>query len=208
MIRVALVLSLLLVTTACMTPGGNTVEEKRADVRQMRDATLEQFYARDPKLREKVARAPGYAVFSDVGLHLFVLATGNGYGIAVDRRNGRDTFMRMGQLGAGIGMGAQSIRVLFIFQNEAMLTSFVDKGWSIGSDANAGLVAGNVGGTVGGQADVGASGASAGTSGSAGHSGGALGAGSGVETYQLTESGIALEATLTGTKYWKDGDLN
>lgn len=207
MIRIALAL-VLLACTACMTPGGNTVEEKRADVRQMRDATLAQFYARDPSLREKVARAPGYAVFSDVGLHLFVVATGNGYGIAVDRRTGHDTYMRMGELGAGIGMGAKSYRVLFIFQEQAMLTSFIDKGWNIGSDADAGLVAGNVGGTVGGQADVGASGASAGAGGSAGHSGATTGAGSGVSTYQLTESGIALEATLSGTKYWRDGDLN
>jgi hypothetical protein len=27
-------------------------------------------------------------------------------------------------------------------------------------------------------------------------------------TYQLTESGAALQATLQGTKYWKHKDLN
>jgi hypothetical protein len=29
-----------------------------------------------------------------------------------------------------------------------------------------------------------------------------------MEIYQFTEAGIALQATLAGTKYWKDKDLN
>ena len=29
-----------------------------------------------------------------------------------------------------------------------------------------------------------------------------------MEIYQFVESGIALQATLAGTKYWKDKDLN
>jgi hypothetical protein len=29
-----------------------------------------------------------------------------------------------------------------------------------------------------------------------------------VEVYQFTKNGIALQATLQGTKYWKDRDLN
>jgi hypothetical protein len=30
----------------------------------------------------------------------------------------------------------------------------------------------------------------------------------GVEIYQITKNGLALQATLQGTKYWKDRDLN
>ena len=30
----------------------------------------------------------------------------------------------------------------------------------------------------------------------------------GVEVYQITKNGLALQATLQGTKYWKDRDLN
>ena len=29
-----------------------------------------------------------------------------------------------------------------------------------------------------------------------------------VTVYQLTDAGLALQATLQGTKYWKDGKLN
>jgi hypothetical protein len=30
----------------------------------------------------------------------------------------------------------------------------------------------------------------------------------GITIYQLTESGLALQATVKGTKYWKDDALN
>lgn len=30
----------------------------------------------------------------------------------------------------------------------------------------------------------------------------------GVEVIQITENGLALQATLQGTKYWRDRDLN
>ena len=30
----------------------------------------------------------------------------------------------------------------------------------------------------------------------------------GITIYQLTKSGLALQATVKGTKYWKDDDLN
>jgi hypothetical protein len=28
------------------------------------------------------------------------------------------------------------------------------------------------------------------------------------EIYQMTDTGVALQATVAGTKYWKDKDLN
>jgi len=30
----------------------------------------------------------------------------------------------------------------------------------------------------------------------------------GIRIYKLTKNGLALQATIQGTKYWKDGDLN
>ena len=30
----------------------------------------------------------------------------------------------------------------------------------------------------------------------------------GMEIYQFTESGVSLQATVQGTKYWKDSNLN
>jgi len=37
---------------------------------------------------------------------------------------------------------------------------------------------------------------------------GAMSVAPGVWMYQLTDSGVAVEATVKGTKYWKDEELN
>ena len=37
---------------------------------------------------------------------------------------------------------------------------------------------------------------------------GAVSVGGAMEIYQFTESGVALQATVQGTKYWKDSKLN
>ena len=46
----------------------------------------------------------------------------------------------------------------------------------------------------------------------AGEDGGALNAAitvaPGIRLYKLTQNGLAIQATIQGTKYWKDGDLN
>ena len=36
----------------------------------------------------------------------------------------------------------------------------------------------------------------------------AIDVGPGIKLYQITEKGVALQATIHGTKYWKDDDLN
>lgn len=37
---------------------------------------------------------------------------------------------------------------------------------------------------------------------------GAVDVAPGIKLYQITENGLALQATIQGTKYWKDGELN
>ena len=80
----------------------------------------------------------------------------------------------------------KDFRAVFIFTDKEMLEKFVEKGWDFS-----------------GQADVAAK---------SNEKGGALEAAGtilpGMEVYQLTKNGIALQATIQGTKYWKDKELN
>ena len=193
---------------ACFTPSGSTVPEKRAHILEMRTDALDQLYAANPALRSRIANAAGYGVFSNVGLHLFVLGTGQGYGVVHDNASKRDTYMRMAELGAGFGAGVQDFRAIYVFLDRGSLTTFVERGWEFGADADAALKAGDKGVAAGGTADVAAGSAAASATGSAQAHGGAAGAGTGIEIYQLTESGLALQATVAGTKYWKYDELN
>ena len=121
-------------------------------------------------------------------MNLFLLSSGSGYGMVVDK-SGKETFMAMGALGGGVGFGAKDLSVVFIFKNNDVLNKFVENGWQFGGEADATAKAGDKGAAAAREAGV--------------DSGGNL-----FEIYQMTDSGAALQATVAGTKYWKDKELN
>ena len=202
-----LVVACLALPLACAKPRGDSASEKRAYVRTMRNETLAAFYRANPGLRSRVQKAAGYAVFSDVSVKIFVVATGHGYGLAVDNQSGRETFMRMASAGGGVGMGIKDMRALFVFHDRSALRTFIEEGLEFGGQAEAAATTGDVGVSAGTQVaanEAGASGAMGGrASGTLSES-----AGAGFEVYRLTEAGAAASATLSGTKYYKDGQLN
>jgi len=73
-----------------------------------------------------------------------------------------------------------------IFNSKESLKTFVDSGWEFGGHADATAKAGESGGEVSGEGAI----------------------GSDIEVYAMTESGLALQATVAGAKYWKDKNLN
>ena len=152
-------------------------------------------------------------------MNLLLLATANGYGVVVDNQAHKETFMRMGSLGGGIGAGVKDVRVIFVFHDAKVMKQFIEEGWQFGGQADAAAkykntgasaeqnVKGNVSfadGTVsaGSSTDM-----RAGTEKSDATSA-ALATRGAMEVYQFTESGVALQATVSGTKYWKDSKLN
>jgi len=203
---------------AVLGPQGDSIEAKQTNVRQQQRDMLGLFYESNPELKAKVGRAAGYATFSILDLNLFVVATGGGYGVLMDNRTGRETFMRVASLGGGLGVGAKDLRVLFIFNNAEIMRQFVDQGWQFGGQADAAAKVNEKGVGAGATAGVNIdpeTGAAA--------AGGTLELSAnvgdtrekqktatpgGMEIYQHTKHGVALQATVAGTKYWKDSELN
>jgi lipid-binding SYLF domain-containing protein len=137
-----------------------------------------------------IAKAAGYAVFSNTGLNVLLLSTGRGSGIAHDNRSGKDTYMKMFSAGAGVGMGLKKFRAVFVFHSRSAFDQFVEKGWDLSGQADAAATTDADKNKGAGAADE------------------SLALMKGVSVYQMTDKGIALQATLQGTKYWKDDDLN
>ncbi len=183
--KVALV-GLVLLLAACAAPKGESVQAKRDYVQQMKSETLAKLYREAPDARQKLANAPAYAVFSSINTNLFLFSSASGYGVCVDKAGGRNIYMKMRQVGVGPGLGVKDYRVVFIFKNREVLQQFVEKGWEFGGHADAAAKSGEKGSAVGGQASIERE----------------------VEIYTLTEAGVALQATLAGTKYWLDKELN
>jgi len=175
-------------TAGLFSAKGDSVEEKRAEVRKQRDEILAKLYASHPEAKEKIQNAVGYGAFNNKNMNLFLLSTGHGYGMVVDK-SGKETFMAMGALGGGVGLGYKDMSVVFIFKNADVMNKFIESGWQFGGEADAAAKAGDKGAAASkeGAADTG---------------------GNLFEIYQMTDTGVALQATVAGTKYWKDKDLN
>jgi lipid-binding SYLF domain-containing protein len=162
-------------------------EEERAKVQKKSAEVLEDLYKMEPSAQAKVEKSVGYAVFSNVGVNLFVVAAAGGSGMVVENHNGgKVTYMKMGSAGVGIGLGVKDFRAVFVFTDKEKLTNFIEKGWDFSGEADAAAKADDKGGAAAVAGDL----------------------SKGVEVFQLTKSGLALQATLNGTKYWKNDDLN
>jgi lipid-binding SYLF domain-containing protein len=182
--RAMAALGFVLFLAACAS--GNNVAEKRAAVQKMRAETLQKLYALEPGSREQIRKAAGYGVFSNVGVNLVLLSAGGGHGVVRDNATGKDTYLNMATGGIGIGLGVKDFRGVFVFTDRKALQWFVEQGWDGSAQADAAAKAGRKGGAWAGAVDV----------------------APGIKLYQITEHGLALQATIQGTKYWKDGELN
>ena len=116
---------------------------------------------------------------------MILASFGGGYGVVRNNRSGKYTYMKMGEVGVGLGLGAKDFRLVFVFQGDASMKRFVESGWAVGAQADAAAKVDDKGAAVGGEITV-----------------------DNMTIYQLTENGMALQATIKGTKYWKDDDLN
>ena len=106
----------------------------RAAVRQTRKETLAALYKQDPKARVAIRGAAGYAVFESAGSHVLFVGGSEGRGILRDNLTGKETFMRMGAVRAGLKDRFEDLRTVLVFKKRESLQRFLDQGWTFGSD--------------------------------------------------------------------------
>lgn len=200
------------------SPKGDSPEEKRQVVLKQRDEMLAELYKTRPELKDRIQKAAGYATFKQTDLNLFILASGRGYGVLKDNATGKDTYMCVASLGTGLGMGVKDLRVIFVFNDAKVMQRFVEQGIQFGGkgDVSAKYKDTGVSAEGGAKANVDvkegtvASGVTSDTRAAAvdEKASAAVATAGGMEIYQFTESGVSLQATVQGTKYWKDSKLN
>ena len=63
---------------------------------------LAELYKANPKLKDHVKKATGFETFKQSDMNLVLLASGNGDGLFVDRKTGKEAFMQEASLGGGL----------------------------------------------------------------------------------------------------------
>ena len=143
--------------------------------------TLARLFKESAEAKELYDKAAGYAVF-DSREFAFLIKTGFGSGVAVNKENDLRTYMKMASGGVNVGAGVKYVQVIFIFPTQISFNDFVTDGWNAEGDASA------VGGDDSAQVGVTLA--------------------NGTKIYELVDTGIMVKMSISGTKYWKDSDLN
>ncbi len=180
-----ILLSILTMLSGCVTSSSMTPIQKRQAILEMQNEVLNELYESKPDVRSQVAQSVGYAVFDNANVNLLIASFGGGYGVVTQSASGQKTYMKMAEAGIGFGAGVKDFRLVMIFHTRDALNRFLEHGWAFGAQADAAAKAGDKGAATGGEATV-----------------------DNITIYQITKSGIALQATIKGTKFWKDEELN
>jgi len=156
-------------------------EAKRQKIAAEADFSLKKVLTTNTKAQDLYDVSFGWAMFSNVKA-AFGFSGGGSNGVAINKSTGEHTYMKMGTIGIGFGLGVNKYKVVFLFQDEVTFASFVNKGWQ--ADATASAVAGTAGAEV------------------------KTGFVNGIAIYQVTDKGLIAHADVAGTKYWKNKKLN
>ncbi len=156
-------------------------EAKQQQVDAAAGAALDQLLKENPKAKELYSKAYGWAAFDNLKLGFF-FSGGGGKGVAVEKKTNKRTYMAMGAAGFGLAFGGKKYQVVFLFQDSATFNSFVNNGWQAQGNINATAGTENVGGQTGFV--------------------------NGMAIYQISGAGLMANVDVSGTKYFKDKDLN
>ena len=185
-IAFTLMLSFSLTVVPVRAASKAEIKQEKADIHKMAKETLARLYKVQPSTKKAISKSAGYGVFSNFGLKIFFAGSGKGKGIVFDNKTKKQTFMKMIELQAGIGLGVKKFRLVWIFENRKDLTDFINSGWELGGQTSVAAKMDDQGSAFAG----------------------AMSVSPGIWLYQLTDEGLALELTAKGTKYYKDDDLN
>jgi lipid-binding SYLF domain-containing protein len=161
-------------------------EHDRQKILAMKDITLADLFKRKPEAKDVIEKAAGYAVFDVTGVFVVLYVGIEGRGVLIDNSNGQATYMTMARAGTGPGIGYEKFRYVIIFKSKKLLDAFKTVGGDIGASGHLVAKGFDMGGSVGAQMSFDPE----------------------LSVYQITEDGLAAEASWGATAFVPDPFLN
>jgi lipid-binding SYLF domain-containing protein len=161
---------------------------KQAKIRSMRDATLKRLYKANPAVKDEIAKAEGYAVVDASQINVVLLVASNGAGIVVDNAKNTEVFLKMSKIGTGPGVGQKKFKQILVFKSRKLLEQFTTIGVDVAASADATIKREGEKGTM--------------------VMDGTVSFNPDLAVYQITDSGVMLQANWGGVTYRPDADLN
>lgn len=162
------------------------IDKQRAEIDTLSVQALNNLYEKIPSSKNVIKNCYAYATLSNTGMKLGWFGDAHGRGLAINNATGEKVYMRMKEMGVGIGLGIKEYDLIFVIGTEKAWKSFISGDIKFASSADASASNGKAGGAIDG-ASI---------------------AANGIWVYQMTKKGLALEASIKGTKIYADKKLN
>ena len=185
-LMLAAFLVFLMTVTSFAAASQAKIDKQRGEIDMLSTQALNNLYEKIPSSKKVIKNCYAYATLSNTGMKLGLLGDAHGRGLAVNNATGEKVYMRMKEMGVGIGLGIKEYDLIFVISTEMAWKSFISGDIKFASSAEASASDGKVGGAIEGAAI----------------------AGNGIWVYQLTKKGLALDASIKGTKIYADKKLN
>ena len=142
----------MMLSLSCSTYRKMTVEEKRSFLAELETTTLAELVTKKPEVQDEVDRAVGYAVFSNQATKVPFVGGGEGIGVVVDSETGTRSYLKVGRLDVGGGLGVRSYRLVVLFFDQEALHKLASGKVEVGAGIEAGAGDTDVGTGAGGVA--------------------------------------------------------
>lgn len=162
------------------------IEKEKTEINQLSAKALINLYEKVPAAKRIVPSSYAYATLSNTGMKLGIIGDAHGRGLAVNNVTGEKVYMRMNEMGIGIGLGVKEYDLIFVISTEEAWKSFISGDIKFAGSAEASAKDG-----INGDGVEGASIAA-----------------KGVWVYQMTKKGLTLDASIKGTKIYPYKKLN
>ena len=162
------------------------IVKERAKIDELSEKALANLYEKVPSAERVIENCYAYATLSNTGMKLGIFGDAHGRGLAVNNETGERLYMRMKEMGVGIGLGVKEYDLIFVIGTETAWNSFISGDIKFASSAEAAANDGVTGDSMEG-ASI---------------------AANGVWVYQMTKKGLSLDASIKGTKIYPDKKLN
>lgn len=171
-------------STGDLVKNEETPEATRAKLDNMAADILARLLRENSAAAQAHAESAGYAAFDMRRVSIFPLSAGYGRGVAVSASDGARTYMQMGTggVGAAFGIGGFESQFVIMFETPADFGRFIENGYDASADA------GKMEGDERATAEVKFT--------------------QGRSFFVLSKRGWRVNANASGTKYWRDRDLN
>ena len=182
----AALLVCLMTATSFAATSQEKIDKERAEIDNLSVKALHNLYEKVPSAENVINNCYAYATLSNTGMKLGLFGDAHGRGLAVNNKKEEKVYMRMKELGLGIGLGIKEYDLIFVIGTEQAWKAFISGDIKFASSADASASDGQAGGAVEG-ASI---------------------AANGIWVYQMTKKGLSLDASIKGTKIYADKKLN